>query len=53
MLNYFTTIDNGDPICGPLGNQDCRGADTRIEFDAAARQDRQRDRPNSTPTSSG
>jgi predicted extracellular nuclease len=32
VLNYFTTIDNGSPICGPLSNQDCRGADTASEF---------------------
>jgi hypothetical protein len=32
VLNYFTTIDNGSPICGPLGGQDCRGADTTSEL---------------------
>jgi predicted extracellular nuclease len=32
VLNYFTTIDNGSPICGPLSNQDCRGADSASEF---------------------
>ena len=32
VLNYFTTIDNGASICGPLGNQLCRGADTAQEF---------------------
>jgi predicted extracellular nuclease len=32
VLNYFTTIDNGDSICGPLENQRCRGADTAEEF---------------------
>jgi predicted extracellular nuclease len=32
VLNYFTTIDNAGPICGPLGNQGCRGADTASEF---------------------
>jgi predicted extracellular nuclease len=32
VLNYFTTIDTGAPICGPLGNQGCRGADTVEEF---------------------
>ncbi|NHC13904.1 ExeM/NucH family extracellular endonuclease [Motilibacter deserti] len=35
VLNYFTTIDttpsdNTGP-CGPLGNQDCRGADSEVE----------------------
>ncbi len=33
MLNYFTTIDTGDWICGPSGDQECRGADTEEEFD--------------------
>ncbi len=32
VLNYFTTVDDGTPICGPLGNQDCRGADTADEL---------------------
>jgi predicted extracellular nuclease len=32
VLNYFTTIDNAGPICGPAGGQDCRGADTADEF---------------------
>lgn len=32
VLNYFTTIDNGDPICGPLQDQGCRGADSAEEF---------------------
>ena len=32
VLNYFTTIDNGDEICGPLADQRCRGADTPEEF---------------------
>jgi predicted extracellular nuclease len=31
-LNYFTTIDEGNPICGPEANQDCRGADSVEEF---------------------
>lgn len=33
VLNYFTTIDNGDPICGPDFDQGCRGADTVEEFE--------------------
>ena len=34
VLNYFTTLDDGvNDICGPLGNQECRGADTEEEFD--------------------
>jgi predicted extracellular nuclease len=32
VLNYFTTIDNAGPICGPLANQGCRGADTPAEL---------------------
>ncbi len=33
VLNYFSTIDTGAPICGPSANQDCRGADSNEEFD--------------------
>lgn len=32
VLNYFTTLDNSGPICGPLQDQDCRGADNATEF---------------------
>lgn len=33
VLNYFSTIDDGvNDICGPLGNQECRGADSAEEF---------------------
>ncbi len=32
VLNYFTTIDTGALICGPLKNMECRGADTEDEF---------------------
>jgi len=32
VLNYFTTIDSGASICGPLANQRCRGADSSIEL---------------------
>ena len=32
VLNYFTTLDNSGPICGPSADQDCRGADDFIEF---------------------
>jgi predicted extracellular nuclease len=38
VLNYFTTIDDGGPICGPLLDQGCRGADSIFEFE------RQRDK---------
>ena len=32
VLNYFTTLDDSGPICGPLQNQDCRGADNDTEL---------------------
>ena len=32
VLNYFTTTDDGDWICGPSGNMECRGADTEDEY---------------------
>ncbi len=32
VLNYFTTIDTGAPICGPNGDQGCRGADSADEL---------------------
>ncbi len=32
VLNYFVTLDTGPDICGPLQNQECRGADSAIEF---------------------
>lgn len=32
VLNYFSTIDTGTLICGPLANQGCRGADSADEF---------------------
>jgi hypothetical protein len=32
VLNYFTTIDDAGPVCGPSGDQGCRGADTAGEF---------------------
>ena len=39
ILNYFLTIDNGSPDCGPTGfPQNCRGADSTEELD------RQRDK---------
>jgi len=30
--NFFTTLDNGLEICGPLKNFGCRGADNEIEY---------------------
>ncbi len=32
VLNYFVTLDDSGPICGPSGDQGCRGADTAAEF---------------------
>ena len=32
VFNYFTTIDTGAFICGPAGDQACRGADDASEF---------------------
>jgi predicted extracellular nuclease len=33
VLNYFTTLDNNGPVCGPAGDLDCRGANTTSEFE--------------------
>jgi predicted extracellular nuclease/DNA/RNA endonuclease YhcR with UshA esterase domain len=33
VLNYFTTLDTGAPICGPSQNMGCRGANTALEFE--------------------
>jgi predicted extracellular nuclease len=33
VLNYFLTLDNGQPLCGPMGSkQQCRGAETAVEL---------------------
>ncbi|MEM7501501.1 MAG: ExeM/NucH family extracellular endonuclease [Pseudomonadota bacterium] len=32
-LNFFTTLDNGRPQCGPRRNAGCRGADSARELD--------------------
>ncbi|HEY3232004.1 MAG TPA: ExeM/NucH family extracellular endonuclease, partial [Roseiflexaceae bacterium] len=32
VLNFFTTLDTGTPICGPTGGLDCRGANSAFEF---------------------
>jgi predicted extracellular nuclease len=32
VLNYFTTLDDRRPHCGPKGDQDCRGANNDNEF---------------------
>ncbi len=31
--NFFTTLDNGQEICGPLKNFGCRGADNKKEYE--------------------
>ncbi len=33
VLNYFTTLDTGSPICGPSGGLDCRGANSAFELE--------------------
>jgi predicted extracellular nuclease len=33
VLNYFLTLDQSGNRCGPLLDQDCRGADSQAEFD--------------------
>ncbi|MGI9204918.1 MAG: ExeM/NucH family extracellular endonuclease [Woeseiaceae bacterium] len=33
VLNYFTTLDNGEDICGPATDVGCRGADSAVEFE--------------------
>ncbi len=32
VLNYFTTLDTGAPICGPSATLDCRGANSAFEL---------------------
>ncbi|MCP4046499.1 MAG: ExeM/NucH family extracellular endonuclease, partial [Gammaproteobacteria bacterium] len=32
VLNYFSTLDDSGPICGPSANMSCRGADNANEF---------------------
>jgi predicted extracellular nuclease len=32
-LNYFTTLDDGRPHCGPDGTMECRGADDAAELE--------------------
>ncbi|MGI9224875.1 MAG: ExeM/NucH family extracellular endonuclease, partial [Woeseiaceae bacterium] len=32
VLNYFTTLDDSGPICGPGSDLGCRGADNAAEF---------------------
>jgi predicted extracellular nuclease len=32
LNNFFTTLDTGEPICGPAGDAVCRGADSTAEL---------------------
>ena len=32
VLNFFSTVDNGQDRCGPQGNDGCRGADSDLEL---------------------
>lgn len=32
VLNFFSSVDNGSPSCGPQRDQNCRGADTALEL---------------------
>ena len=32
VLNYFTSIDSGRPVCGPRNSDNCRGADSKEEL---------------------
>jgi len=33
VWNFFSTIDTGRNICGPAADSNCRGADSRAEYD--------------------
>ena len=33
LLNFFSTLDKGKPVCGPRRDEYCRGADSRREFE--------------------
>ncbi|MDH3275424.1 MAG: ExeM/NucH family extracellular endonuclease [Gammaproteobacteria bacterium] len=33
VLNFFSTVDTGQSICGPAGSGNCRGADSDIELE--------------------
>jgi len=32
VLNFFSTVDSGQSVCGPQGNENCRGADSPEEL---------------------
>jgi predicted extracellular nuclease len=33
VLNFFSTVDSGQSVCGPKGSDNCRGADSARELD--------------------
>ncbi len=33
VLNFFSTVDSGQAVCGPQGRDNCRGADSSEELD--------------------
>ena len=33
VLNFFSTIDTGQSVCGPAASGNCRGADSDVELD--------------------
>ena len=33
VLNFFSTVDTGQSVCGPAASGNCRGADSDIELD--------------------
>ena len=33
VLNFFSTVDSGQSVCGPQGSDNCRGADSAQELD--------------------
>lgn len=33
VLNYFLSLDDGDPTCGPEQDMDCRGAESPLEHE--------------------
>ena len=32
VLNFFSNVDTGQPVCGPRGNSSCRGANSAAEL---------------------
>jgi predicted extracellular nuclease len=33
VVNFFSTVDTGQSVCGPAGTGSCRGADNNVELD--------------------